>query len=85
MIAILSALIPIDNRGIVLVYLTLEIIYRVANDSSIRNKITILMTKIVVCIILVARVSIYMSIAIYVIVRFILSLTWSINIVINIS
>ena len=69
MIAILSSLIPIKNGGIVMLNLTLEIIYLVVSNSSIINKITTLMAKIPICIILVTRVLTYMSVAIYVIVK----------------
>ena len=69
MIAILSSLIPIKNGGIVMLNLTLEIIYLVVSNSSIVNKITTLMAKIPVCIILITRVLVYMSVAIHVTVK----------------
>ena len=52
-----------------MVNLTLETIYLLVSNSSIVNKITTLMAKILICIILVTRVLAYMSVAIYVIVK----------------
>ena len=75
MIGTLSSLIPIETRGIATVNLTLEIIYMVARNSSIINKITTLMAKTLVCIIFVTRVFVYISLAIYVIVQLTLYLT----------